>query len=387
MNRPRNAGFLPMTQYLQQLGDISVADFLRDYWQKKPLLIRQAFPAFKSPLSADEIAGLSLEDEIESRLILENHQGSPWQLRCGPFDEEAYQQLPEKNWTLLVQALDHYIPEVGELLKSFRFIPSWRLDDVMVSYAVDGGSVGPHYDHYDVFLLQGQGQRHWQLGQLCDENSKTLNNTALNILQDFDPQQDWLLEPGDMLYLPPKFAHWGVAKGECITYSIGFRAPSAAKLVDEHSHNIGAALSDFQRYQDSQLEIRENFAEILPADIERVQSLLNQHLDANRHGLSIAKWFGENMTENKYPGEDFDKSAINCDFSQLRLEKNPASRLAFFATSRSSALLFVDGESFATDLEFAQAFSQADFWQCSTGDDQDIIQHCLENNIFWRPQE
>jgi len=376
-----------MTDYLHQLGNISVEEFLRDYWQQKPLLIRQALPAFESPLSADEIAGLSLEDEIESRLILENHQGSPWQLRCGPFTEEAYQQLPKKNWTLLVQALDHYIPEVSELLKSFRFLPSWRLDDVMVSYAVDGGSVGPHYDHYDVFLLQGQGQRHWQLGQLCDVNSKILSNTPLNILEDFQPQMDWVLEPGDMLYLPPKYAHWGVAKGDCITYSIGFRAPSAAKLVDEYTHHVGDALNDFQRYQDKQLQPRKNFSEILPEDINRVQSLLNQHLDASQHNLSIAKWFGENMTENKYGREISDDLLPDCELGKRELEKNPAARLAFYAISSSRALLFINGESFETDLQFARAFSQADVWQCNSSDDQAVLHHCLEQNVFWQAEE
>lgn len=145
------------------LGGLSAETFLREYWQRKPLLIRQAFPGFETPLSPDELAGLALEDEIESRIVLE-HGAHPWELRRGPFTEEDFRTLPERDWTLLVQSVDQFVPEVGELLKAFRFLPSWRLDDIMISYAAPGGSVGPHYDNYDVFLLQGHGRRRWKLG-------------------------------------------------------------------------------------------------------------------------------------------------------------------------------------------------------------------------------
>ena len=155
---------------LQLLGGISAREFMRDYWQKKPLLVRQAFPDFISPIDPDELAGLALEEEVESRIVLE-HGAHPWELRRGPFTEDTFAELPEKDWTLLVQAVDQFVPEVAELLENFRFLPSWRIDDVMISFAAPGGSVGPHFDNYDVFLLQGHGQRNWKIGQMCSSDS------------------------------------------------------------------------------------------------------------------------------------------------------------------------------------------------------------------------
>lgn len=365
------------------LGDISVADFLRDYWQKKPLLIRNAIPGFQSPLEPDEIAGLALEEEIESRIVLEDFQGSPWQLRCGPFAEDAFSHLPEKNWTLLVQALDHYIPEVSELLQHFRFIPSWRLDDIMVSYAVDGGSVGPHYDHYDVFLLQGQGQRHWQLGQQCDEHSATLSGTPLNILKDFDCQEQWTVNPGDMLYLPPKFAHWGVAKGECVTYSIGFRAPSVSQLIEEHTLSINENLSEFNRYSDHGLSLRKNHAEILPEDLQRVDSLLQQALSPMDPQTNLAYWFGRSMTEAKYSNDaPIEEDEVEPEVGML-LERSASARLAFYKLDEQSALLFVNGKDFNTELSFAEIFCKNNVWEVSPGDDINVIKHCINQDIYW----
>ena len=213
------------------LGDLSVEAFLRDYWQKKPLVIRQAWPNFQPLLAADELAGLSLESEIESRLVMEHGTAGPWEIRKGPFDESAFADLPESHWTLLVQAVDHWIPEAADLLEHFRFLPGWRVDDLMISYAVDGGSVGPHYDQYDVFLLQAEGQREWRIGQMCHEDSAILKGPMIRVLAAFEETERWVLNPGDMLYLPPQLAHYGIAQGECQTYSIGFRAPSVAELA------------------------------------------------------------------------------------------------------------------------------------------------------------
>ena len=215
---------------LQLLGGITAREFLRDYWQKKPLLIRQAIPDFESPIDADELAGLALEEEVESRLVIE-HGERPWELRRGPFAEDEFSKLPEREWTLLVQAVDQFVPEVAELLENFRFLPSWRIDDVMISFAAPGGSVGPHFDNYDVFLLQGHGKRNWKIGQMCDSESPLLQHADLRILADFEATDEWVLEPGDMLYLPPRLAHCGVAVDDCLTYSVGFRAPSAAEVL------------------------------------------------------------------------------------------------------------------------------------------------------------
>ena len=211
------------------LGEITADEFLSEYWQKKPLLIRNAIPNFIPPIEGDDLAGLSLEEEVESRLVI----GDDWQLEHGPFEESRFETLPNRNWTLLVQGVDLWVPEVADLLKSFDFLPAWRLDDIMVSYAEDGGSVGPHFDYYDVFLLQGSGQRRWQVGQLCTADDLHTDNTRLKVLKEFNAVEDWVLNPGDMLYLPPKIAHHGVAIGECTTFSVGFRAPAATEMLDD----------------------------------------------------------------------------------------------------------------------------------------------------------
>ncbi|MFY9180585.1 MAG: cupin domain-containing protein, partial [Venatoribacter sp.] len=174
------------------LGELTVEEFLRDYWHKKPVLIRNAWPNFKPLLSPEELAGLSLEEEIESRIVQEEGPDEPWQVGLGPFTEDTYQALPASKWTLLVQAVDHWIPEAADLLEHFRFIPSWRTDDLMISYAVDGGSVGPHYDQYDVFLLQAQGQREWRLGQMCDENTASVPGLKIRLVEHFEQSASYV---------------------------------------------------------------------------------------------------------------------------------------------------------------------------------------------------
>ena len=180
-----------------KLNNFDTETFLRDYWQQKPLLIRNAFADWINPLEPDELAGLACEPEVESRLII-GAQGS-WAVEHGPLAEARFAVLGQEPSTLLVQAVDHHVPEVAALLAPFRFIPNWRIDDVMVSYATDGGGVGPHFDQYDVFLIQGHGQRRWRVGQLCDDTSALLPHDELRLLADFQATDEWLLEPGDSL--------------------------------------------------------------------------------------------------------------------------------------------------------------------------------------------
>ena len=204
------------------LGGLSPQTFMRRHWQKKPLLIRQAVPAVSAPLSRTQLFDLTARDDVESRLIVHDDQGR-WRLRHGPFKRRSFPSLAQMRWTLLVQGLDLHVPAAHELLARFRFIPDARLDDLMLSFATDGGGVGPHFDSYDVFLLQVQGRRRWRIGRLKDPALEP--DAPLKILSNFQAEQEWLLEPGDMLYLPPRWAHEGVAVGECMTCSIGFRAP------------------------------------------------------------------------------------------------------------------------------------------------------------------
>ncbi|OWJ92680.1 cupin [Pseudomonas sp. A46] len=282
---------------LQLLGGLTAREFLRDYWQRKPLLIRQAMPGFESPISPDELAGLSLEEDVESRIVLE-HGERPWELRRGPFAEDTYQNLPERDWTLLVQAVDQFVPDVAELLEQFRFLPSWRIDDVMISYAAPGGGVGPHFDNYDVFLLQGHGRRRWKIGQMCDAESGLLPHADLRILADFEQVDEWVLEPGDMLYLPPRLAHFGIAEDECMTYSVGFRAPSAAEVLTHFTDFLAQFLPDEERYSDAGSAPVSDPHQIQQDALDRLKALLAEHMSDERLLLT---WFGQFMTEPRYP--------------------------------------------------------------------------------------
>jgi 50S ribosomal protein L16 3-hydroxylase len=333
---------------LQLLGGISADEFLRDYWQKKPLLIRQAIPGFESPLDPDELAGLSLEEVIESRIVIE-HGKTPWELRRGPFSEETFKELPESDWTLLVQAVDQFVPEVAELLEHFKFLPSWRIDDIMISYAAPGGGVGPHFDNYDVFLLQGHGRRRWKIGQTCDADSPLLQHPDLRILAQFEESQDWVLEPGDMLYLPPRVAHYGIAEDECMTYSVGFRAPSAAEVLTHFTDFLAQFLSDEERYSDagmSAVKGSEDQHKIQRDALDRLKQLLQEHMSDERLLLT---WFGQFMTEPRYPelvaGEEIDDGDLLQALEDgAVLVRNPSARLAWSEVD-VGLLLFSSGQS------------------------------------------
>ena len=276
------------------LGDLTADQFLAEYWQKKPLLIRNAIPNFEPPIDGDDLAGLSLEPEVESRLVI----GDDWALEHGPFEESRFASLPEHNWSLLVQGVDLWVPEVAGLLKSFDFLPSWRVDDIMVSYAEDGGNVGPHFDYYDVFLIQGEGQRHWQIGQHCSEAELHTDSTALKILKNLEVSDEWTLNPGDMLYLPPKIAHHGVAIGQCTTFSVGFRAPAATEMLDDLATELLSRDITPNHLQDPPLNAAMANEPISGAYIQQVKELLQQTLDDEQ---MLGEWFAQFMTEPKYP--------------------------------------------------------------------------------------
>lgn len=330
---------------LQLLGGLTPREFLRDYWQKKPLLVRQAIPDFESPISPDELAGLALEEEVESRLVIE-HGERPWELRRGPFAEDAFSQLPEKDWTLLVQAVDQFVPDVAELMEAFKFLPKWRIDDVMVSFAAPGGSVGPHFDNYDVFLLQGYGKRRWQVGQMCDSNSPLLEHSDLKILAEFAHTEEWVLEPGDMLYLPPLLAHCGTAEDDCMTYSVGFRAPSAAEVLTHFTDFLSQFLPDEERYSDADAQPTSDPHQIQHDSLDRLKALLNQHMGDER---LLMTWFGQFMTEPRYPelvsGIEIDEEQF---LDQIEagaiIVRNPSARMAWSEVG-DGLVLFASGHS------------------------------------------
>ncbi|WP_277052773.1 cupin domain-containing protein [Zestomonas thermotolerans] len=330
---------------LQLLGGLTPREFLRDYWQKKPLLVRQAIPGFESPITPDELAGLSLEEEVESRLVIE-HGARPWELRRGPFDEDTFRHLPERDWTLLVQAVDQFVPEVAELIESFKFLPKWRIDDVMISYAAPGGGVGPHYDNYDVFLLQGYGRRRWQIGQMCSSASPLLDHPDLKILAEFDTTDEWVLEPGDMLYLPPLLAHCGTAEDDCMTYSVGFRAPSAAEVLTHFTDFLGQFLPEEERYSDPDVQPASDPNQIQRDALERLKALLDRHMGDER---LLMTWFGQFMTEPRYPelvtGIDIgEEELLDTLEGGAVIIRNPSARLAWSEVGED-LVLFASGQS------------------------------------------
>ncbi|WP_278620732.1 cupin domain-containing protein [Ectopseudomonas oleovorans] len=330
---------------LQLLGGLTAREFLRDYWQKKPLLVRQAIPDFESPISPDELAGLALEEEVESRLVIE-HGARPWELQRGPFNEDTFQDLPERDWTLLVQAVDQFVPEVAELLENFKFLPKWRIDDLMISFAAPGCGVGPHFDNYDVFLLQAHGHRRWQVGQMCDSDSPLLPHADLKILAQFEPTDEWVLAPGDMLYLPPCLAHCGTAEDDCMIYSVGFRAPSAAEVLTHFTDFLGQFLPDEERYSDADIQPSEDPNQIQRDALERLKALLNEHMSDER---LLMTWFGQFMTEPKYPElvagiEIEEEDFLGALEDGAILIRNPSARMAWSEVGED-LVLFASGQS------------------------------------------
>ena len=260
--------------------------FLADIWQRRPLLLRDAVPGFTDPLTPEELAGLALEDGIESRLISCREAG--WQLRHGPFRETDF-QLPGP-WTLLVQAVDHRVPAVAALHRLVNFLPGWRIDDVMVSFATDGGGVGPHYDNYDVFLLQGRGEREWHIGDACGKDVRLQPHPKLRLLADMPIRESHVLRRGDVLYVPPRLAHWGVARGDCLTYSIGFRAPERNAMLSRWLDQALEQLDPEVFYEDP-VSNRGRPGEITPEAVAAARHLLEQTVWAISG--QEPTWFGE----------------------------------------------------------------------------------------------
>lgn len=337
-------------------------DFLSRYWQQEPVLLTGLIDDFIDPVSPEELAGLACEELVESRLVKKVDEDN-WSLSNGPFNDENFTSLPQRDWTLLVQAVDQWFDSVAELRDLFDFIPSWRVDDLMISYATPGGGVGPHFDYYDVFLLQGQGQRRWQLGERCEKNSPLRKNSALSILQDFKPTQEFLLNPGDILYIPPRYAHWGTAESNSLCYSVGFRAPSLAEMIEGFSDFLIREQDPAIRYQDNLLQGIPRKGEI---DARQLEESFQRLLQLFSNQSTFACWFGCYVTQAKYPEliqapEDLivDEGELHVLAEQdLVLGKNPSSRFAFMDSSTESHIcFFVDGAMVQLETECLEAIS------------------------------
>lgn len=273
------------------LHPISLKSFLSDYWQKKPLVIRQALPDFVNPLSPDELAGLALEEDVESRIVFETPQETPsWHLKRGPFLESDFTTLPSTHWTLLVQGVDRLIPEVYTLLDHFNFLPQWRIDDVMISYAVCNGSVGPHYDNYDVFLYQAQGKREWLLSTQGCTQENYIKDLELRIMDQFLVEERFILEEGDMLYLPPHVGHYGISRSdECMTYSFGYRSYQGQELLDSFAEYLSETNLINTVYQDPDWSHLKNTSEITRPAWQKAQQLIQKFINNEQ---IMKSWFG-----------------------------------------------------------------------------------------------
>ena len=338
------------------LGGLSAAGFLADYWQKRPLLVRGAFPQGFCPISPEELAGLACEEEVESRLIHQQPQADPpWQVQHGPFAEADFLQLPQSHWTVLVQEINKHVPAFALLQDAFTFIPNWRLDDVMVSYAADQGGVGPHADNYDVFLIQGPGQRRWRLGYQPVGPEHLIPGLPLRVLAAFQAEEEYLLNEGDMLYLPPGVVHEGVAIGEALTISVGFRAPNRVELLSAYLADCLAQMDGEAFYADPDLPVQANPGEISAAALGKIRGIIRSlPLDEQ----SIDRWFGSFITDVR-PGHYLPEPEQALDhntFLQLlsqhgELWRSEYARFAYVTESDTLTQLYVAGEVYPLEPE------------------------------------
>jgi len=340
--------------------------FLKEYWQQKPYVFRDALTESVNDIvetvDGNELAGLACEDMVESRIIFGYGETEEWRCEQGVFDEDRFANLPEENWTLLVQGLDQWFEEVRDLFDHFDFLPQWRLEDIMASYAPKGGGVGPHFDYYDVFLIQVSGTREWKLGQQCDEQSELQDNDQVKLLQEFLTEETHELKAGDILYVPAGKAHWGTASSDdCITFSVGFRAPSEKELVTHLLENIIEKCADKLRYQDSVDDINTHPAKIANSAKQQVSKLLQQLSQENLQEAA-QQAFGELVTESRYLlsdecmdevlDQDFHSQVnqIVSELDSISIYSPVSTRLAF-----SEAGLFVNGEFYSVPEHFAES--------------------------------
>lgn len=337
---------------------MSPTRFLRDYWQRRPLLVRGAFENFNSPLDANDLAGLACEPIASARLVTYVREADRWTLETGPFTEERFATTPERDWTLLVQDCDKLLAEVDLLLEPFRFLPDWRVDDVMVSYAAPGGSVGAHVDLYDVFLLQAQGHRRWQIDTRPRSSREFRTDVELKMLREFEPTHEWILAPGDMLYLPPDVPHHGVAVDHCLTCSIGMRAPSLAELVTDAAEYVADRTAESVRLRDG-IDAPAVDPALIPAEaIAQVREALRATTQLS--DPEFADWFGTFITRYR-AAHEISPPPATTSLPELRaaiaggatLHRHPWSRFAW-QSREGGARLYFAGQPFDATTRLAR---------------------------------
>ena len=341
-------------------GSRTHQQFLSKYWQREPLFIRNSCCPLV-PITPDELAGLACENDVESRLVIHDPETDQWCCEHGPFAEARFSKLPARGWTLLVQAVDQWLPEAESLKVSFNFLPSWRFDDIMISVSANAGGVGPHFDSYDVFLLQLSGTRCWRIGQRCDHSTALVEHPDLKLMSEFESLQTHDLEPGDMLYVPPGVAHWGTATSDdCVTCSIGFRSPAYTEIAHQAVALLATERTDPERFRDRP-ESLDDDPFLIPVGVEEQLQQAWLRMSADVISAALPEAFGKEITEPRYPDLVLadsvpTQSELRASWGEsegVDLDHNPASRLAYRVTA-TGAQLFVDGEAYRASVEFAR---------------------------------
>jgi len=336
--------------YQLKINNLCEQEFLNQYWQKKPLLIKQGFTDFQDPIEAEELAGLAMEESIESRIVT-NHNND-WQAYQGPFED--FEKLTEQHATLLVQAVDHWHSDAAQLLHPFRFIPNWRIDDLMISYSTPKGGVGPHLDQYDVFIIQGEGKRHWRVGLPDPTLKQFAQNKKLLQVEQFEAVIDCILEPGDILYIPPGCPHEGYAIENALNYSVGFRAPNQQDLFSSFADHVIDTDSGQKRYTDHTLALRDSKGELLQSETDKVKTLMQALLNNDE---LFKHWLGNTLSQAKHemdlaPLEE----PINCEQMSDFIANNAEEfeRLggvrAIYQQLEDTLLLSINGENYPLPL-------------------------------------
>jgi len=331
---------------VNHIGHLTIDHFLQKYWQKAPVILRQALPDLPELITPEELAGLACEDFVESRLVTVQQEAPGWLVQHGPFKEQDFTSLPENNYSLLVQDVEKHLPGLRTLVDPFRFIPDWRIDDLMISYATTNGNVGPHTDAYDVFLIQTMGRRRWQITKKFDPD--LLPDCDLQILAKFETEQEWVVEPGDVLYLPPGVAHYGVALEPCMTCSVGFRAPADYELLSGYTDWLLDQQDCTGRYTDAGRTTVINPSRIPDQDMADLRKRLQASLHGNSRSIEI--WLGCGLTTPKEilavqsAGEINSIDGFITAWQQhVQLERNSACRF-LYANINDSWHLFIHGE-------------------------------------------
>ncbi|MFC6053097.1 cupin [Acinetobacter sp. Ac_877] len=349
-----------MSQTLDILGGITAEQFLAEYWQKKPLLVRNAMPEIASLLEPKDVMELALDENVTARLIKQKDRDpNQWSVKSSPLLKADFQKMP-KLWTLLVQAVDHYSFDLAELWKKFPFIPQWRRDDIMVSYAPKGGSVGKHFDFYDVFLVQGYGHRRWQLGQMCDAETDFVAGQPLKLLAEMDIHFDEVLAPGDLLYVPPGLSHYGVAEDDCLTFSFGFRMPNVSDMMDR----VGDKFSENELLRNPLIDIiRDQVGSIGEVSSNELEYLKDKIMEQLQNSNVLEDAIMTLMSEPKYPENIPEAEEIGAGDLEEALKEGyklclePSSRL-LYTEQDDDVLFWANGEGVCVSEAFTEHLKQ-----------------------------